>query len=105
MIKVYTPAGVLVIFYILIIRIDGFQARRRNNFYPTTPTFEVCQAGIHRPAATMYTNTTVDTNSRRRVMLQQIVTTAATVNLLATLPAASSAADTDTTLLIRILFK
>jgi hypothetical protein len=30
-------------------------------------------------------------------MLQQIVTTAASVNLLATLPAASSAADTDTT--------
>jgi len=93
MIKAYTPAGVLVIFYILIIRIDGFQARRRNKFYPTT--FEVCQAGIHRAAATMYTNTTVDTNSRRRVMLQQIVTTAATVNLLATLPA--EAADTDTT--------
>ena len=89
MIKVYTPAGVLVIFYILIIRIDGFQARRRNSFYPTM--FEV----IHRPAATMYTNTTVDTNNRRRVMLQQIVTTAATVNLLATLPA--EAADTDTT--------
>ncbi len=84
----------LVIFYISIIRVYGFQARRRNNFNPTM--FEVCQAGIHRPAATMYTNTTVDTNSRRRVMLQQIVTTAATVNLLATLPSAA-AADADTT--------
>ena len=85
----------LVIYYILIIRIDGFQARRRNNnFNPTT--FEVCQAGIHHPAVTMYTNTTVDDTNRRRVMLQQIVTTAATVNLLATVPS-SAAVDADTT--------
>ena len=99
MLTIITSAGVglrvssIWLFFISIIRVDGFQARRRNNFNPTS-TFKVCQAGIHHPAATMYTNTTVDTN-RRRVMLQQIVTTAATVNLLATLPSAA-AADTTT---------